>query len=156
MGTNGHTIGLQSFIKFPYFVLELQRGTLCAPPLPPPGIQTPKKSRGNRVKHKLFLFVSITPYKFLNNLILSGHIFVFQYIVIMIILYWLLTIKKKEFLELLTFLVFCNTYQEDVFSMFLKQFSQNLVFDVMLRYELSDIFLQIIDINLQYLLNYSI
>ena len=96
-------------LRFHISFLSYRGGHFVLPP-PPPGIQTPKKPRGNRVKHKLFLFVSITPYKFLNNLILSGHIFVFQYIVIMIILYWLLTIKKKEFLELLTFLVFCNTY----------------------------------------------
>ena len=34
MCTKGHTIGLQSFIKFPYFVLELQRGVgaLCESP----------------------------------------------------------------------------------------------------------------------------
>ena len=45
MCTKGHTIGLQSLIKFPYFVLELQRGGSL-----PPGIRTPKKPRGNRVK----------------------------------------------------------------------------------------------------------
>ena len=45
MCTKGHTIGMQSFIKFPYFVLELQRGGSL-----PPGIRTPRKPRGNRVK----------------------------------------------------------------------------------------------------------
>ena len=81
-------------LSFHVLFLSYRGGHFVLPPSPP-GIQTPKKPRGNRVKHKLFLFVSITPYKFLNNLILSGHIFVFQYIVIMIILYWLLTIKKN-------------------------------------------------------------
>ena len=81
-------------LSFHILFLSYRGGHFVLPPSPP-GIQTPKKPRGNRVKHKLFLFVSITPYKFLNNLILSGHIFVFQYIVIMIILYWLLTIKKN-------------------------------------------------------------
>ena len=81
-------------LSFHILFLSYRGGHLVLPPSSP-GVQTPKKPRGNRVKHKLFLFVSITPYKFLNNLILSGHIFVFQYIVIMIILYWLLTIKKN-------------------------------------------------------------
>ena len=48
MGTKGHTIGLQSFIKFPCFVLELQRrSTLCPPP---PRDSNAKKPWGNRVK----------------------------------------------------------------------------------------------------------
>ena len=81
-------------LRFHISFLSYRGGHFVLPP-PPPGIQTPKKPRGNRVKHKLFLFVSITSYKFLNNLILSGHIFVFQCIVIMIKLYWLLTIKKN-------------------------------------------------------------